>query len=141
MGLIKKGPRFHEDQSVEILKSLILILAEVACLPQFLQTQHMKGLCTSLSPHQFLACFGKNPLLVKCTTCRSCYCIVCYEKFHMNHETQFLLHQSPMFRCNSENDSTTLYSLDFKLPKYNSQIGFCDNFEKLYKHQSDSRII
>ncbi|OMJ95260.1 hypothetical protein SteCoe_1476 [Stentor coeruleus] len=138
----KKGTKIPAESLPDILKTLIHILSEVACLQQFLELQHLKGECTSKSSQGFLKYFGKNPLLIKCLNCSpsSSYCILCYEKYHKKHEIQFLHYQAPMFRCSELEDIESIYKLDFKLPKYTNDMLFLELYGNKYERFSVSRM-
>lgn len=139
--LLKKGPKNPPEDLAHILKTLILIISEVTCLQTFLELQHMKGECTSKSSQGFLAYFGKNPLIVRCINCNSAFCIVCYERYHKNHEAQFLYQKGLIFRCNELKDSESLYKLNFLLPKYQADIQFFNIYKNVHEKISPSKII
>ncbi|OMJ94928.1 hypothetical protein SteCoe_1788 [Stentor coeruleus] len=139
--LLKKGPKTPPEDVVHTLKTLILIISEITCLQPFLELQHMKGECTSKSSQGFLTYFGKNPLLIRCSNCNSSYCVVCYEKYHKNHETKFLYLQGSMFRCNEIRDSESLYKLNFLLPKYQDDIQFFNIYKNIHEKINPSKII
>ena len=129
------------EEAVEIIKILILIVVEVLCLPSYLQKQHIRGDCTSHSQQSLLTYFGKNPLMVNCVECGFKYCIMCYEKFHIKHETAFLLQESSMFICHTSNMGSPYNFFDFKLPVYSSELSFVNIFETPYDFQERSHII
>lgn len=142
LSILKKKSNHLEEDLPEFLKTLILILAEIASLPQFLQTQHMKGHCTSISSEFFITYFGKNPLLVKCNDCNHCYCSICYEKYHRKHNTQYLLHLNLTTRCESIPEKPeSLYELNFTLPKYQDKMYFYDDDYNIVKLTPDNHII
>lgn len=138
----KKGSKIPPEALSDVLKTLIHILSEVACLQPFLELQHLKGECTSKSSQGFLTYFGKNPLLIKCLNCSpsSSYCLICYEKYHRKHDVQFLHYQAPMFRCSELEDSESIYKLDFRLPKYTYDIQLLELYGNNYERFSASRL-
>ncbi|OMJ69374.1 hypothetical protein SteCoe_32918 [Stentor coeruleus] len=140
--LWKKGTKIPPEALQDVLKTLIHILSEVACLQPFLELQHLKGECTSKSSQDFLTYFGKNPILIKCLNCNptSSYCVICYEKYHKKHEIQFLHYQAPMFRCSELEDSESVYKLDFRLPKYTNDMQFIELYGCSYERFSVSKL-
>lgn len=125
----------------EIIKTLILIIAEVICLPGFLQIQHMQGDCSNNSTHPLLTYFGKNPLMVNCVTCNYKYCVMCYEKFHMKHETNFLLQESSMFRCHTNVLCGNFNCYKFELPVYIAPFDFGDIFGSPYEAKDNGVVV
>jgi hypothetical protein len=128
--ILERNARSQGDTVLDMLKVIVLILAEVLCVPKMLQYHHITCQCTSLSKKKFLTDQGRNPLLIKCKACAHSYCAMCKAQNHEGHDYQYVLYQNPLHRCNSVNpvEPTTEYFLDlFQPPKYQSRISFCDS--------------
>ena len=139
--IIERNVRNQGDAMLDMLKTIVLVLGEILCLPKLLQYHHVLGLCTSKSNRLFLSELGKNPLLVKCKQCNHSYCAMCTANDHISHDIQYVLYQNPLFRCYSQSpvDPETDLSI-FHLPRYPVRITFVDSNGDTYK-QSQSRFI
>ena len=140
--IIERNARNQGDAILDMLKTVVLILGEILCVPKVLQYHHVLGLCTSKSTKLFISDLGRNPLLVKCKQCTHSYCVMCSARDHRDHDIQYVLYQNPLFRCYTlEPIEPTSEIMMFHLPKYPQKIiTFVDSFNFQYK-QSPYRFV
>lgn len=137
--IIERNARNQGDTMLDVLKTIVLILAEILCVPKLFQYHHIFGQCTSKSNKLFLSDLGHNPLLIKCKKCTHSYCVMCKARNHENHDYQYVLYQNPLFRCYTEKPIEETIDLSmFQQGKYPAKFTFIDSFG----HQkSKSRFI
>ena len=138
--IIEKNARNQSDSTIDLLKTVVLILAELLCVPKLLQFHHVINQCTSSSTRLFLSEVGRNPLLAKCKQCGTSYCVMCIAANHQGHEIQYINYQSALTRCQSVSSSTFSNEISiFRFPKLPAKIIVVDGFGKIWK-QSPSQI-
>lgn len=133
--ILDRNARIQGDSTLDMLKTIIGILADILCIPKMFQYHHVTGQCTNKSDKLFLSKLGRNRLLIKCKTCQACFCAICKALKHEDHDYQYVLYQNPLALCNTAKPEELFSDLTaFQLPKGPSKIVFIDSNGIVYKN-------
>lgn len=119
---ILKKNNYKDD--VDLIKSTLNLLTELICLPNLLQTNHLKGKCSSHTDEEFL--LSKNKFLINCMDCNVPICSSCHKSVHKSHTCYYMLHITPHFRCNCVEVHSMVPNKpeEFLLPRYKKKMTF-----------------
>lgn len=132
--ILERNARIQGDSTLDMLKTIVHILAEILVIPKLFQYHHVVGLCTNQSDKQFLTQLSRSRLLIKCRTCGHVFCAICKQRHPADHDIQYVLYQNPLSLCSTKKSEELHVDISwFQLPKY-SKITFIDTNEITYKN-------